>query len=156
MIHFFKAHKQIKPQWQVTGHRAGSQQRWPHVSFLRVHRPKAPGLKLGLGSGSPPVKGAGEAATSGPGAGVYVEPHPCLRSQPAALAKGHSLDHEGLFLDWRTWAEGRGGQVKWNQEESQQMRKGKQREGRETKTPIQGEPTNDNSDTHKEHEHREN
>lgn len=31
-----------------------------------------------------------------------------------------------------------------------------QREGREIKTPIQREPTNEYSKTHKEHEHQEN
>lgn len=52
-INMFMAQKRTKTQWQATGYRAGSWQRWPGVPFLGVHRLKAAGLNLRLGSGPP-------------------------------------------------------------------------------------------------------
>lgn len=65
-------------QYQATGCRARSWQRWPGVLFLEVHRPEGPSLKLGLGSGC-----HHSSWTS-----VYAELHLCLRSQPTKLTKG--------------------------------------------------------------------
>lgn len=145
------AQKWTKTQWQATGYRAGSWQRWPGVPFLGVHRLKAAGLNLRLGSGSPTCeRGQGKPQTM-PWARFV---HSCilawevsLPSSPQEEKLGHEesvsrLEHLGRQVEPRRKPIGEAGKTK--------------RGGEKQKTLIRSESTNENSKAHKEREHQEN
>lgn len=126
------------------GRSLATKQWWPRVPFLRVYRPQAPGLKLGLGSGSPTWEGGwrrGNQLPWGQGScrAASLPQEASLLS--SARDRAWVLSSVSRLKDLGLGGEGAGqGEPRRKPvgEEGQS-----QREGREAKTPIQCKPANE-------------